>query len=108
MSPTRVRTEEVLIYLGTDERGTFLQALRREGLFESDELDPEEAEELRLAHVLVEELGVNPAGVQVALHLRRRLLALEDRTRALAQALKNERSAATGDVGSERSVVDDN
>ncbi|MCP4908488.1 MAG: hypothetical protein GY910_26235 [bacterium] len=44
-------------------------------------LDPEQAEDLRLAKVLVEELGVNAAGIEVALHLRRRLLALEHRAR---------------------------
>ena len=43
--------------------------------------------DLRIAAVLVRELGVNPAGVEVALHLRRRLLALEERARRLAQAL---------------------
>lgn len=44
-------------------------------------LAPEQAEDLRLAKVLVEELGVNAAGIEVALHLRRRLLALEHRAR---------------------------
>lgn len=87
----RVRTEEVLIFLGIEQRSDFIGGLRREGLFESEELEPEEAEELRLAHVLMEELGVNPAGVEVALHLRRRLFALEGRARALARALENER-----------------
>lgn len=87
MSTHRVRTEEVLLYLG---RGvTVLERLRAEGLFESDEIEPEEAEELRVASLLMEELGVNPAGVDVALHLRRRLLALEERTRALAKALRD-------------------
>lgn len=87
MSERRIRTEEVLVYLGVRER-TFIEELRGEGLFESDELDPEQAEELRLAQLLVEELGVNAAGVDVALHLRRRLMALEQRARVLADALK--------------------
>jgi hypothetical protein len=83
----RILTEEVLLYLGVEDR-SFLTRLRSEGLFESDELEPEEAEELRLARVLMEELGVNAAGVEVALHLRRRLFALEERARALADALE--------------------
>jgi hypothetical protein len=82
----RIRIEEVLVYLGV-ERRPLLERLRKEGLFEGDELEAQEADELRLAAVLMEELGVNAAGVDVALHLRRRLLALEARTRALIQAL---------------------
>jgi hypothetical protein len=92
MSRRRIRTEEVLVYLGVEERVSFLERLRGEGLFEGDELEPQEAEELRLAKVLMEELGVNPAGVDVALHLRRRLFALEARTRVLGEALDRERT----------------
>lgn len=91
MSQRRIRTEEVLIFLGARGRGTFLEHLRQEGLFESDELEPDEAEELRLAQLLMDDLGVNAAGVEVALHLRRRLFALEERTRALAKALAEAR-----------------
>ncbi len=87
MSRRRIRTEEVLGYLSAEGGEAFLELLRQEGLFEAEELDPDEAEELRLAKLLMDELGVNAAGVEVALHLRRRLLALELRTRALADAL---------------------
>ena len=90
MSPQRIRTEEVLVYLGVGDR-SFLEHLRAEGLFETDELEPEEAEDLRLAKVLMDELGVNAAGVEVVLHLRRRLFALEDRARVLADALDSSR-----------------
>jgi hypothetical protein len=81
-----IRTREVLVYLGVEEK-TFLGPLREEGLFEREELEPEEADDLRIAVVLMAEMGVNPAGVEVALHLRRRLLALEERARHLARAL---------------------
>ena len=87
MSQRRILTADVLVYLGMEER-PFLESLRGVGLFESDELEPDQAEDLRLAKVLMEELGVNAAGVDVALHLRRRLFALERRTRALADALE--------------------
>ena len=87
MTRARIRIDEVLVYLGVEERSLFLEQLRGEGLFESDELEPEEADELRLARLLMEEMGVNAAGVEVALHLRRRLFALEQRARALADAL---------------------
>jgi hypothetical protein len=87
MSRRRIRTQEVLVFLGVEEK-SFLRPLREEGMFEREELEPEEAEDLRIAAVLMQELGVNPAGVEVALHLRRRLLALEERARRLAEVLE--------------------
>ena len=91
MTRRSIRTSEVLVFLGAEEHAAFLERLRQEGLFEGDELAPEEADELRLAKVLMEDLGVNAAGVDVALHLRRRLFALELRARALIEALERER-----------------
>lgn len=73
-----VRIEAVLEFLGVDPQD--LEQLRREGLFESDWLEPAVAEELRVATALMRDLGVNAAGIEVALHLRRRLLVLEGRT----------------------------
>jgi hypothetical protein len=87
----RIRTSEVLVFLGAQEEAGFFRRLREEGLFEGEQLAPEEAEELRLAKLLMEDLGVNAEGVDVALHLRRRLFALEQRARALADALERER-----------------
>ena len=77
--PTRAQVKEVLEFLGIEDP-SLLEELRREGLFEEDWLGPEQAEELRVAASLMRELGVNPAGVDVVLHLRRRLLALEELT----------------------------
>jgi hypothetical protein len=85
MSP-RARIEEVLRFLG-EEDPELLELLRREGLFEADELAPEEADELRVAACLVRQLGVNAAGVEVALHLRRRLLVLQGRMTLLLREL---------------------
>lgn len=82
----RIAIREVLVHLGGDL--DLLDRLRGEGLFEADFVDPREAEELRIAALMMEELGVNPAGVQVALHLRRRLLALEARVAALAERMR--------------------
>ena len=98
MTNKRIQIEEVLVYLGVSDGG-FIASLRREGLFQVDELDPDEAEELRVAHILTDELGVNAAGVDVALHLRRRLIALEHRARAMAAAV--ERQSANQDPDSE-------
>lgn len=80
----RSRIDEVLAFLG-EEDPELVRLLRSEGLFPSDELEPFEAEELRVATLLVRELGVNVAGVGVALHLRRRLLVLQHR---LGEALR--------------------
>lgn len=85
----RIRIQEVLIHLGLED-DHLLRELREEGLFESDEMDPRVADEFRLAAVMMEELGVNPAGVQVALHLRRRLIALEARAAAMMRSLQDE------------------
>jgi hypothetical protein len=85
MAP-RAPIEEVLRFLGISDPG-FLEALRGEGLFEEDSLEPEAAEELRVAALLVQDLGVNPAGVEVVLQLRRRLLVLEYRTRESLRAI---------------------
>lgn len=83
------RAREILDFLG-QESESLLAELRDEGLFEADELSPPEADELRLAALLMRELGVNPAGVDVALHLRRRMLCLEDRMRAVLLRLLTE------------------
>ena len=73
---SRTRVDEVLRFLGLEE-SPILEQLRREGLFEEDWLEGDATEELRVASSLIRELGVNPAGVEVVLHMRRRMLALE-------------------------------
>lgn len=80
---------EVIEHLGLSPRT--LAALRDEGLFEDDRVDPDVAEELRLAHVLIEQLGVNAAGVHVTLHMRRRMIALESRVTRLTRVLETVR-----------------
>lgn len=82
----RTRVEEVLIHLGLDDDG-FLIQLRAEGLFPDDDVNADQADEIRVAAIMVKELGVNPAGVQVALHLRRRLIALECRATTIMTEL---------------------
>jgi len=82
----RIRIEEVLVHLGIDDDRLLLR-LREEGLFEEDDLDSYEADELRVAALMIEELGLTPAGVHVALHLRRRLIELEARAATLVSRL---------------------
>ena len=73
---TRIRIEEVIEYLGLSG-SRVLEELRAEGLFEEEWVEPEAADELRVAAALIRELGVNAAGVEVVLQMRRRLLHLE-------------------------------
>lgn len=86
---TRIRIEELLLQLDCDR--SLLDELRAAGLFESDELALEEADELRVAAEWMRSLGVNAPGVQVALRLRRRLLVLEARTAQVLRGLIEER-----------------
>lgn len=82
----RATVSEVLRFLGL-EGSTLLDELREEGLFEEELLDAERAEELRVAASLMRELGVNPAGVDVALHMRRRMMTLEARMQRSLRSL---------------------
>jgi hypothetical protein len=84
---SRTSIAEVLGFLGVDDP-ELLRLLRSEGLFEEEELESVEAEELRVAVLWMRDLGVNPAGVDVALQLRRRLLALEARLHEALEQLK--------------------
>ena len=88
---TRVRIIEVIEHLGLQDTN-LLSQLRAEGLFEEDELEPDAAEELRVAACLMRELDVNPAGVEVILHLRRRLIVLEERMGEAMRRLLDEDS----------------
>lgn len=78
----RVRIEEVIRLLDLDA-DPLLEELRSEGLFEQADVSAAEADELRVAVTWIRELGVNAAGADVALQLRRRLLCLEERVRWL-------------------------
>jgi hypothetical protein len=75
----RARIEEVIRYIGRVDP-ELISSLRDEGLFPEDEVSSEEAEELRVAIVLMRDMGVNAAGVDVILRMRHRLLTLQSRT----------------------------
>ncbi len=85
----RTPIQEVLRFLGIED-SAILDELRREGLFEEDSVEPDTAEELRVAASLMRELGVNPSGVEVVLQMRRRLLVLEERTAESLRRLLDE------------------
>lgn len=71
--------DDVLRRLGVRDT-EILDHLRCEGLFPEDEVSNEEAEEFRVAVVLMREMGVNAAGVDVILRMRQRLVTLQSRS----------------------------
>ncbi len=85
----RTTVKEVLRLLGIEDPQV-IDELRREGLFEEDFLGPQGADELRVAITLVRELGVNPAGVEVILHMRRRMLGFRQLTEQSLRRLLSE------------------
>ena len=86
----RARIEEVIRYLGRVDP-ELIASLREEGLFPEDEVSSEEAEELRVAIVLMRDMGVNAAGVEVILRMRHRLMTLQSRTEEALHLLLDER-----------------
>ena len=87
---TGERIEKVLRQLGLGD-SDLLESLRDEGLFPDDEVSSTEAEDLRVAIVLMREMGVNAAGVEVILRLRSRLVTLQSRTEEALRLLLRER-----------------
>ncbi len=85
----RLPVDELLRLIGADTP-EIREVLRETELGERSELAAEEAEELRVAALLVRDLGVNAAGVDVVLRLRRRLLCLEGRMDAVLRRLLDE------------------
>jgi len=90
---SRLSLEELLQLIGADTP-EILEVLRETELGERAEIAPEEAEELRVAALLVRDLGVNAAGVEVVLQLRRRLLFLEERMSSVLRRLLEESGSA--------------
>jgi len=82
----RASVKEILSLLEIEDT-SILESLRGEGLFQEDFVGPDTAEELRVALTLVRDLGVNPAGVEVALHLRRRMRVLQELTESSLRRL---------------------
>lgn len=89
MTSERASVKEILRLLEIEDP-SILESLRREGLFPEDTVGPDTADELRVALTWVRDLGVNPAGVEVALRLRRRVLVLQQLTERSLRRLLSE------------------
>ena len=89
-----MRLEEVCVRLSIDD--TLLREVCDEGLVEITVVDndrvisPEDAERLRLITVLVRDMDVNLAGVEVILHLREDLRARQRQFDEVLRALVDE------------------
>jgi hypothetical protein len=83
--------ERLLALLGGDR--DLLEQLHQGGFLPRGpaRLSPEQTELARVAHTLVHELEVNWAGVEVALHLRGRLIAIEAQMSELIVILNRRR-----------------
>jgi DNA-binding transcriptional MerR regulator len=90
-----VRLTEVCTRLHVDDE--LLRVVRDEGLLEIKEtsesepvISPEDAERLRLITVLMRELDVNLAGVEVILHMHADLCSMQRQFDAILQSLVSE------------------
>lgn len=84
---------ELLERLAADQE--FLSLLIEAGVLSSPihrEFSDDEAEDARIARTLMLDLGVNLAGVEVVLHMRRQILALRRQMGDVLELLRRERS----------------
>jgi DNA-binding transcriptional MerR regulator len=92
MARKYLRVTEVIKICGVEE--AFLDSLekasmvrpiirQRRKLYAMDQVD-----RVRVAHVLIEELGVNLAGAEVALHMRSQIMAMQRQFKTLVRRLE--------------------
>jgi DNA-binding transcriptional MerR regulator len=75
------RVDEALIHRLEEERLIRSVTRRKQKLYPLDQVD-----RIRVAHVLIDELGVNLEGAEVALHMREQIIAMQ---RQFAQVLRS-------------------
>jgi MerR family transcriptional regulator, heat shock protein HspR len=88
------RITEVVEICGVDEE--FVLRLEREQLIspvlrqKEKVYPPEDVERVRVAHLLIEEMGVNLEGAEVALHMRDQMIAMQRQFNELLRRLSAE------------------
>ena len=96
MARKYLRITEVIELCGVDkkfvrrlERERVIHALIRENrkLYSFDQID-----RVRVAHLLIEEMGVNLEGAEVVLHMREQMIAMRRHLRELMRLLDEHRS----------------
>jgi DNA-binding transcriptional MerR regulator len=90
MARKHLRITEIVEFCGVDEG--LIHRLEEERLIRSvtrrnQKLYPlDQVDRIRVAHVLIDEMGVNLEGVEVALHMREEIIAMQ---RQFAQVLRS-------------------
>jgi MerR family transcriptional regulator/heat shock protein HspR len=94
MARKYIRITEVVRICGVDE--DFILRLEREQLVEpvvrqkEKVYPPEQVDRVRVAHLLMEEMGVNLEGAEVALHMREQMIAMQRQFNEILQRLSRE------------------
>jgi MerR family transcriptional regulator, heat shock protein HspR len=94
MARKYLRITEVVRICGVDE--DFILRLEREQLVEpvvrqkEKVYPPEQVDRVRVAHLLMEEMGVNLEGAEVALHMREQMIAMQRQFNEILQRLSRE------------------
>ena len=94
MAQKYLRITEVIQICGVDE--AFVLRLERESLISpvtrrSQKLYPlEQVDRIRVARLLIEEMGVNLEGAEVALHMREQMIAMQRQFNELLRLLGRE------------------
>ncbi|OGQ82877.1 MAG: hypothetical protein A3F90_20135 [Deltaproteobacteria bacterium RIFCSPLOWO2_12_FULL_60_19] len=94
MAQKYLRITEVIQICGVDE--AFVLRLERESLISpvtrrSQKLYPlEQVDRIRVARLLIEEMGVNLEGAEVALHMREQMIAMQRQFNELLRLLGKE------------------
>ena len=96
MARKYLRITEVIKICGVDEE--FIADLERESLIrptvrqKQKVYSPDQVDRVRVARLLIEEMGVNLEGAEVALHMREQMIAMQQQfnelLRLLGQGLK--------------------
>jgi DNA-binding transcriptional MerR regulator len=94
MASRYLRITEVIEICGVDEK--FLLRLEQESLIApvvraNEKLYPPELlDRIRVAHLLIEEMGVNLEGAEIALNMREQMIAMQRQFGALLKRLSKE------------------
>ncbi|MGH7767692.1 MAG: chaperone modulator CbpM [Candidatus Binatia bacterium] len=94
MAETYLRITEVIEICCVDE--DFVRRLEQENLItpviqNSQKVYPlEEVDRIRVAHLLIKEMGVNLEGAEVALHMREQMIAMQRQFNELLKRLSRE------------------
>ncbi len=89
-----LRLSEVIEICGVDER--FLHQLEQEAVIrpvirrKQKLYSPDQVERVRVARLLIEEMGVNLAGAEVALHMREQMIAMQRQFNQLLRLIGEE------------------